>query len=201
MARFDGGTGEIDFNKFAVLVMDSSKDDRYDSLQDEQHLGHWTGEAINRLLIPVSSMVLSHRTGWTSPTKGGKNLGFDHFMMNEKTFMVNIKRQLKKQWKQVKTSFGHAGEFMTYDQVRDMFYLMNLDMSDGQFKELISEIGAQDVALCCPATLDPPASHATVAFVKLTSARNRLMWMPFWDLPCHCTHLHCSTMMVRWSSR
>ena len=28
MARFDGGTGEIDFNKFAALVMDSSKDDR-----------------------------------------------------------------------------------------------------------------------------------------------------------------------------
>jgi Ca2+-binding EF-hand superfamily protein len=28
MARFDGGSGEIDFNKFAKLVMDSSKDDR-----------------------------------------------------------------------------------------------------------------------------------------------------------------------------
>ena len=49
MAKFDGGTGEIDFNKFANLVMNSSKDSK---------------------------------TGWTSPTKGGKNLGFDHFMMN-----------------------------------------------------------------------------------------------------------------------
>ena len=28
MARFDAGTGEINFNKFAALVMDSSKDDR-----------------------------------------------------------------------------------------------------------------------------------------------------------------------------
>lgn len=103
-------------------------------------------------------MVLSYRTGWTSPTKGGKNLGFDHFMMNEKTFMVNIKRQLKKQWKQVKTSFGHAGEFMTYDQVRDMFYLMNLDMSDGQFKELISEIGAP--RRCCLVVLHRSAAYA-----------------------------------------
>ena len=42
------GTGEIDFNKFANLVMDSSNDSK---------------------------------TGWTSPTKGGKNLGFDHFMV------------------------------------------------------------------------------------------------------------------------
>lgn len=59
--------------------------------------------------------------------------------------MVNIKRQLKKQWKQVKRSFGHAGDFMTYDQVRDMFYVMNLDMSDAQFKELISEIGTSNL--------------------------------------------------------
>lgn len=63
-------------------------------------------------------------------------------MLNEKNFMVNVKRQLKKQWKQVKRSFGHAGEYMTYDQVRDMFYIMNLDMSDAQFNGLISEIGA-----------------------------------------------------------
>jgi len=107
MAKFDGGTGEIDFNKFANLVMNSSKDSK---------------------------------TGWTSPTKGGKNLGFDHFMMNEKTFLVNIKRQLKKDWKQVKRSFGHAGEFMTYDQVKEMFYLMNIDMNDAQFDGLIKEI-------------------------------------------------------------
>ena len=145
--------------------------------------------------------MLSCRTGWTSPTKGGKNLGFDHFMMNEKTFMVNIKRQLKKQWKQVKTSFGHAGEFMTYDQVRDMFYLMNLDMSDAQFTQLISEIGAHDATHCCPVAHNSAASHATDAPMKLTAARNRFSVDTILGSPFHCIHLYRPTMMDRWSSR
>ena len=57
--------------------------------------------------------------------------------MNEKTFLVNIKRQLKKDWKHVKRTFGHAGEFLNHDQVKEMFYLMNIDMSDAQFDGLI----------------------------------------------------------------
>jgi hypothetical protein len=38
--------------------------------------------------------------------------------MNVATFMTNVRRELRKQWKHVKIVFGHAGKAMSYDQVR-----------------------------------------------------------------------------------
>ena len=79
-------------------------------------------------------------TGWSSPSKGGRNMSFDHFNMNEEVHMVNIKRQLKKQWKRVKTEFGHKGGVMDYAQIQDMLYVMNLDMSEKQFAGMMADV-------------------------------------------------------------
>ena len=112
MAKFAGDSGEIGFKQFTELVMGSTNDDSTGWTQSgKRHLSSFFAA------FPCAFTALQCLT--RRPFSTGAS-GFDHFMMNEANFMVNIRTKIRSSWKDVKVAFGHARDKMLYNQVRQL---------------------------------------------------------------------------------
>ena len=127
------GSGSIDHNEFKAAMRMRTNLEFSDALISEimgsVGAGGTGGELNFNTFCELVMGDKGTQTGYgASRSQAASGATYDHFMMNEMQFLANVRRTIRKRWKDCRTAFVHAGNQMNYEQVREMLFMMNLDL-------------------------------------------------------------------------